>query len=107
MLITGSNITAKVDNACFQGTVCSAGNLLLGGAGTTNSISKYTSTGTLGASQMTTYGNGGYNVNVGWTNCARIGFDNDNTVSYDNFFQIYGTHSVGIGDYDNYDQLGS
>jgi len=36
-----------------------------------------------------------------------IGFDNDNTVSYDNFFQIYGTHSVGIGDYDNYDQLGS
>ena len=82
MLITGSNINAKVDNTCFQGTVCSAGNLLLGGAGTTNSISKYTSTGTLGASQMTTYGNGGYNVNVGWTNCARIGFDNDNTGNY-------------------------
>ena len=82
MFITGSNITARVDNTCFQGNVCAAGNLLLGGAGSSNYIPKYTASGTLGDSRMITYGNGGFSVNLGWANCARIGFDNDTTGTY-------------------------
>jgi hypothetical protein len=68
--------------ACFSGNVCATGNLLLGGAGTANSIPQYTAAGVLANSRMVTYGNGCYNVNFGWNNCARIGFDNDNTGTY-------------------------
>jgi hypothetical protein len=68
--------------SCFGGTVCAAGNLLLGGAGTANAVPQYTAAGVLGNSKMATYGAGGYNVNFGWSNCGRIGFDNDNTGTY-------------------------
>jgi hypothetical protein len=68
--------------SCFGSTVCAAGNLLLGGAGTANTIPQYTAAGVLGNSRMTTYGTGCYNVNFGWSNCGRIGFDNDNTGTY-------------------------
>ncbi len=82
VFITGSNITANVNNTCFSGNVCAAGNLLLGGTGSVNYIPKYTTSGTLGDSRMTTYGNGGFNINLGWANCNRIGFDNDSTGTY-------------------------
>ena len=68
--------------SCFGGNVCAAGNLLLGGAGTANTIPQYTAAGVLGNSRMTTYGNGCFSVNFGWSNCGRIGFDNDNTGTY-------------------------
>jgi len=93
----GNSFISSSGAACFSGQVCAAGNLLLGGAGTANTVPQYTAAGVLGNSKMTTYGNGCYNVNFGWSNCARIGFDNDNTGTYFYGLELdHGTRRLNI-----------